>query len=139
MNVMQVYTQRQVLTCKISEPIFARLISQSTEHDSDVLLQKKYLLWHFTTKIYFVHRAMFDKISNQNSINFEVWPLLSIGMVHNFCRIMKGKNCGCCVICLTCSEKVYCYIKLRWTREVPWMRMIMFLGPFHPAWYCFPV
>lgn len=36
--------------------IFERLISQSTEHVSDILLQNKYiLLWHFTQKkVYFV-------------------------------------------------------------------------------------
>jgi len=35
---MQVYTQRKVLMYKISDQIFARLISQSTEHDSGILL-----------------------------------------------------------------------------------------------------
>ena len=35
---MQIHTQRKVLMYKISEQIFARLISQSTEHDSDILL-----------------------------------------------------------------------------------------------------
>jgi len=41
---MQMCSQRQVLMYKIFEQIFARLISQSTERDSDILLQNKYIL-----------------------------------------------------------------------------------------------
>jgi len=91
-------------------------------------------------RICFVYRVILGKILNQNSINFSVWPLLIIVMVQNLCRIMKGRNWACFVICLTCTEKVLHYIKLRSSREVPWMRqLIMFLGPFHPTCYCVPV